>query len=66
MELPEYRTVFADLTERFGQGAWITVKQVAEYDQSDPRTVRRRYGIPKGEHGINKSVLAKRICEKAR
>ena len=66
MELPEYRTVYADLTEKFGQGAWITLSQLAEYDGCDKRTARKRYHIPRSEHGINKSLLARRICEKAR
>lgn len=66
MEFPEYRMIFADLTERFGQGAWLTVKQIAEYDGSDPRTVRKRYRIPRNTHGLNKAQLARRICELAR
>ena len=66
MELPGYREVYADLTARFGQGAWITLNQVAEYDHSDPRTVRKRYGIQKGARGINKASLARKICELAR
>ena len=66
MELPEFRTVYQDLTEKCGQGSWITLKQLAAYDNCDLRTARRRYGIPKKEHGINKSLLARRICEKAR
>jgi len=66
MELPGYREVYADLTEHFGQGAWITITQLAEYDSCDKRTVRKRYGIPKNEKGINKALLCRRICEKAR
>ena len=66
MELPGYREVYSDLTERFGQGAWISIKEVAEYDKADPRTVCKRYGIPKGTKGINKAILARRICELTR
>ena len=62
-EYPEYRDVLADLIAYFGQGAWIRVKDLAEYDHSDPRSVRKRYGIPKGTDGINRNVLASRICQ---
>ncbi len=66
MELPGYREVYTDLTVRFGQGAWLTISQIAEYDGQDPRTVRKRYRIPKGTHGISKAILARRICELTR
>lgn len=65
-ELPGYRDVLADLTEHFGLGAWITITQLATYDKADPRTVRKRYGLPKDAKGINKALLARRICELAR
>ena len=66
MELPGYREVYADLTEHFGQGAWISIKDIAEYDNADPRTVCKRYGIPKGAKGINKAILARKKKEKTR
>ena len=66
LELPGYREVLADLTAQFGQGAWISIDQIAKYDKSDPRTVKKRYRIPKGANGINRCILARRICELTR
>lgn len=66
MELPYYREVLTDLNERFGKDAWLTLRQIAEYDGVDPRTARKRYGIPRGQNGINKCVLARKIVEKTR
>ena len=66
LELPGYRDVLASLNEHFGAAQWITLTQLAEYDRADPRTVRKRYGIPRGVHGINKNILARRICELSR
>lgn len=63
MEPKGYRDVMADLIAAFGQGAWITLAQMAEYDHCDVRTVRKRYGIPKGVKGMNRAILARKICE---
>lgn len=64
-EYDEYRTVLAALIEQFGQGAWIKVADIARYDGSDPRAVKKRYNIPDGVNGININVLARRICQLA-
>lgn len=66
MEFKGYRDVLADLTEHFGTGAWITITQLAAYDHADPRTVRKRYGLPKNAKGVNRCILARRICEMAK
>ena len=65
-ELPYYRDVMQDLTEHIGSGAWIPIMKLAEYDHCDPRTARKRYGIPDDAKGINKCVLAHKICELAK
>lgn len=65
-EPPGYRDVLADLSEQFGVGAWITITQLADYDKADPRTVRKRYGLPKDAKGVNRCILARRICELAK
>ena len=61
----EFPMVRAGLIEAFGNVAWITLKQLSEYDGSDVRTIRTRYGIPKGVNGINRDILASRICKLA-
>lgn len=61
-ELEEYRFVVADLREAFGDRAWITSAELAKYEGCDVRTVNKRYGIPKGANGIDRSILARRKC----
>lgn len=65
-ELPYFRDVMEDLTEKIGESSWVTITQLSRYDRCDPRTARKRYGIPDGVTGINKRVLAHKICELAR
>ena len=64
-EYAEYRDVLADLIKTFGDKAWITIEDLKQYDNSCTRTLKKRYGIPKGINGINRSVLARRICQLA-
>ena len=64
-EFSEYRDVLADLIETFGDKAWITNAELARYEQCDVRTIKKRYGIPDGVNGINRNVLARRICQLA-
>ncbi|MBQ0067355.1 MAG: hypothetical protein KBS60_04120 [Phascolarctobacterium sp.] len=61
-EQENFPYVRAGLIEAFGNRAWLKVTEVAEYDGCDTRTVRRRYGIPKGVYGINRDILARKIC----
>lgn len=61
-EYEEYRDVLADLKASFGDKGWIKVSELARYDGSDARTVRRRYSIPPGIDGIDRAVLARRKC----
>lgn len=63
-EYAEYRLVYEMLYKHFQKG-WVTLKEVAEYDQCDPRTVRERYGLKKGAGGIDVAVLAQRKCARA-
>lgn len=65
-EYPEYRDVLEALIAEFPKGAWIRVSELAQYDGQDVRTIRSRYRIPDGVNGINRNVLARRICELAR
>ena len=66
MEPKGYRDVMADLIATFGQGAWITISPIAQYDGNvDVRTIRKRYGIPKHVKGMNRAMLARKICELA-
>ena len=62
----EYRDVLADIIEHFGDKAWLTVDELAKYDGSCAKTIKKRYQIPKGVNGINRNVLARRICLLAR
>lgn len=64
-ELPEYRDVLEDLIKRFGDKAFITLGEIAEYDGVCTKTARKRYHIPKGEYGLNRCVLARRMCHNA-
>ena len=64
-EHDEYRCVLADLKDAFGNRAWITSAELAKYEGSDVRTVNKRYGIPKGANGIDRSILAQRKCRMA-
>lgn len=66
-EYPEYRDVLEDIMRTFGDKSWITLDELKQYDGSGcTRTIKRRYGIPKGITGINRNVLARRICQIAR
>lgn len=64
-EFDEYRWVLRDLNEAFGGRAWITTAELARYEGSDKRTIKKRYGIPNGVNGIDRSVLARRKCRLA-
>ena len=61
-EFDEYRLVLESLSESFGNRAWITSAELARYEGCDVRTVNKRYGIPKGANGIDRSILARRKC----
>lgn len=62
MEFDEYRYVLAELKEAFGDRAWIKTAELARYEGCDKRTVKARYGIPKGVEGIDRTILARRKC----
>ena len=64
MEIQGYREVLADIAESCGGKAWLTLKDVAQYDGCDVRTARKRYGIE--GNGINRALLARKICEKGK
>ena len=64
-EYSEYRDVLADIIAHFGDKAWITVDELSKYDGSCAKTIKKRYQIPKGINGINRNVLARRICQLA-
>ena len=61
-EQENFPIVRAGLIEAFGNKAWIKTTELARYDGSDVRTIRKRYGIPKGVDGINRDILARKIC----
>lgn len=62
-EYPEYRFVLADLKDAYGDKIWLTVSEIAKRERRDPDTIHAAYSIPKGVNGINRAVLACRICE---
>ena len=64
-EYDEYRFVLADLKERFEDRSFIGCSELAKAEGCDVRTVKRRYGIPYGQRGIDRAVLARRKCELA-
>lgn len=64
MESEYYRDVLCDIISVCGDKAWLTMKDIAKYDHADVRTVRARYDIPANESGINRAVLARKICRK--
>lgn len=63
-EYEEFRFVLADLKETF-PNTWITLGELAAAEGKDPRTIRKRYGIPAGVNGIDRAVLARRKCQLA-
>lgn len=64
-EYAEYRDVMQELIEIFGQKTFITSAELARAEGCDPRTVNKRYGIPKEAKGIDRAVLARRKCQMA-
>ena len=64
MEIEGYREVLADLAGFFGEKAWLSLADIARYDGCDTRTARKRYDIP--GNGINRALLARKICMKGR
>lgn len=66
MESEYFRDVLTDIVNVCGDKGWLTVADICKYDHSDPRTVRKRYGIPPTESGMNRAVFARKICNKGR
>lgn len=62
-EYLEYRDVLADLKETYNDMTFIPCKLLAEKEGCDVRTVKSRYGIPSGQRGIDRAVLARRKCQ---
>lgn len=63
-EYDEFRYVLTSLSEIF-PNTWVTIGELAKAEGKDPRTIRRRYGIPAGQQGIDRAVLARRKCRMA-
>ena len=63
-EYDEFRYVLASIKEDF-PNTWVDLGELAKAEGKDPRTIRKRYGIPKGQNGIDRAVLARRKCQLA-
>ena len=64
-EYDEYRDVLQELIDVFGEKTFITSAELARAEGCEVSTVNKRYGIPKGQNGIDRAILARRKCQMA-
>ena len=62
-EYPEERLLIERLWSTFGKD-WLSISEIAQFDDCHPRTAKRRYDIKNG--GMSIVCLAHRKCEMAR
>ena len=64
-EYDEFRFVLEDLKETYGDNPMIRCIDICRAEHTTIKTVKSRYGIPKGARAIDRAVLARRKCQLA-